>query len=135
MAYMEWTNDLSVKVTSFDNQHKKLIEMINDFYASVEKGKLKEVVQKLLIEMQKYTKTHFYSEENYMVKYNYPDYAEHKKEHEVFIKKVEELMTKYSEGKMILSFDITKFLKDWLVNHIQGTDKKYSEFMNKNGIS
>lgn len=55
--------------------------------------------------MKAYTVFHFATEEKFMAQYNYPDYENHKKEHVEFIEKVK-------RGTIIVSFEITSFLKD-----------------------
>ncbi|NOU20062.1 MAG: hemerythrin family protein [Bacteroidales bacterium] len=134
MAAIVWTDTLSVKIKSIDDQHKKLIDMINDFYDNINKNSNNELIIKLVDGMKKYTVMHFSMEERYMVQYKYPHYEQHKKEHEQFIAKVNALEEKLKQGKMIVSFEITSFLKDWLKNHIQTVDKQYSDFFVKHGI-
>jgi hemerythrin-like metal-binding protein len=134
MAYIDWNENLSVKVSSIDAQHKKLFELINDFYDNIQNRSNDESILCLINGMKQYTQTHFTTEEKYMEKYNYPDYDTHKSEHNKFIEKVSAIEEKYKNGKLILSFEITGLLKDWLKNHIQIEDKKYSDFFVKNGV-
>lgn len=134
MAYFEWDENLSVKISSIDDQHKKLVEMINVFYQNIKDNSGNDQISKLVRGMKDYTRQHFSTEENYMRKFNYPDYDGHKREHDMFVTKVSELEDKLNQGKMVLSFEITKFLKEWVKNHIQGTDKKYSDFFVSKGV-
>lgn len=134
MPALNWTNDLSVKIDSIDNQHKKLFGLINDFYDSISKQSNTELILKLVKGMREYTVLHFTNEEKYMQSLNYTGYAAHKKEHDSFVAKVNELENKLNDGTVIVSFEITSFIKDWIKNHIQKTDKQYSDFFIKNGI-
>ncbi len=134
MAFLNWTDSLSVKINSIDEQHKKLIGLINSFYEQVSHRTNDENISILIKGMREYTQMHFNYEERYMRQFNYPDYIIHKKEHDMFISKVAAVEEKVNKGTVILSFEITSFLKDWIKNHIQGSDKKYTEFFIKNGI-
>ncbi|NOU20061.1 MAG: hemerythrin family protein [Bacteroidales bacterium] len=134
MAAIVWTEALSVKVKSIDDQHKKLIDMINDFYDSINKHSNDELILNLINSMKNYTVMHFSTEEKYMLQYKYPHYDQHRVEHQNFVSKVNEFEKKVKSGKIIVSYEITSFLKDWLKNHIQDTDKKYSDFFVKHGI-
>jgi len=134
MAYLNWSESLSVKVQSMDDQHKKLIELINEFYENIKNHSNDDNISTLISGMKKYTQLHFNTEEALMKKHDYPTFEEHKKEHDLFISKVTSVEEKFNSGKLIVSFEITGFLKDWLKNHIQGTDKKYSDFLNQKGV-
>jgi len=35
---------------------------------------------------------------------------------------------------MMLSLDVMSFLKEWLVSHIKGIDKDYTQCFNENGL-
>jgi len=50
------------------------------------------------------------------------------------INKNDLLIRDYQANKLGLTIDIMNFLKDWISNHIQITDKKYSMTFNENGI-
>jgi hemerythrin len=134
MAFLNWNESLSVKIVSIDDQHKKLIELINKFYDQVNHRTNDENISILIKGMKEYTQMHFNTEEQYMKKFSYPDYLTHKKEHDLFISKVADVDEKFNKGKVVLSFEITSFLKDWIKNHIQGSDKKYTDFFIKNGV-
>ena len=134
MALITWSDTYSVQVSQFDDQHKKLIEMVNDLHDSMKVGKGKEALGKILKSLIQYTAMHFSSEERLMKQHNYPDYEQHKKEHNQLVMKVQDVQKKYLEGSAILSQEVMNFLKEWLRNHIQGEDKKYGIFFNSIGV-
>jgi hemerythrin len=134
MAFLYWENDLSVQIDSIDNQHKKLIELINQFYENIKSSSNNELVGNLITGMKNYTIFHFKTEEKFFKQFNYPDIESHKKEHEYFIEKVNDIEERFRSGKLILSFEITDFLKKWIRNHIQETDSKYSVFLKSKGV-
>ncbi len=54
----------------------------------------------------------------------YKQYLSHKLEHDRFTRQVMDLQKQYHDGKATITIDVLNFLKDWLVNHIQGVDRK-----------
>ena len=56
-------------------------------------------------------------------------------EHQEFIDKVANLESRFNEGKLIMSIEITSFLKKWMINHIQGSDMHYSKYLAEKGVN
>jgi hemerythrin len=134
MALMEWSDNLSVKVTQIDEQHKKLVGMLNDLHDAMKQGKGSDVTGKILDGLIEYVATHFANEEKIMKDNAYPEYLKHKKEHDALTNQALELQKQFQNGKPVLTVELMKFLKDWLSNHILGTDKKYGPYLNSKGI-
>ena len=135
MALFIWNKSLSVNIASIDDEHKKLIAMLNDFYDNLAVKSNKENISELLTKMKDYTIYHFKNEEELLKFHGYPKYESHRKEHSHFIEKVNEIEKKIEEGKIILSLDLITFLKDWLQNHIMVSDQNYSKFLISKGIN
>ncbi len=129
MAFIKWDDKFLTGVSEADNQHKKLVKLINELYDTMKQGKEQNIIGKIIDELAKYAIVHFSTEEKLMQKYGYPGLANHKREHEIFIQKVEEFKKEQAEGKITLSIKVLNFLKDWLINHIMGTDKEYGPFL------
>jgi len=135
MPLVVWTDKLSVGVASIDKQHQKLVGLLNDFYDAVQLGRGKEALGGLLGELIDYTKVHFATEERLFAKTGYPDAAAHKKAHDELTQQVLEIQEKYNTGvTLTLSLETLTFLKNWLVNHIQATDKRYGPHLVSKGI-
>ncbi|MFO7734874.1 MAG: bacteriohemerythrin [bacterium] len=134
MSLIKWNDNFSVNVEKIDNQHRKLISMINELNDKMRQGKGKEVLEKIISDLINYTAIHFQTEEKLFEKFRYPETAVHKKEHTDFVRKVSDFQKNFKAGKLGLSIDIMSFLSSWLKNHIKGTDKKYSEFFKEKGI-
>lgn len=127
---IKWTEDLSVGHEILDKEHQKWIAILNDFYQGLKDGRSKEKLIELVVAMLDYTKYHFASEEKYMKSINFPDFDKHKEKHDFYENRITEFHDKIKEGKMILSLEVTNFLKTWLINHIKGTDQNYARFAN-----
>lgn len=135
MPVISWNDNLSVGIATIDGQHKSLIEVLNDFGDAVIAGQSSDRMSKTLKSLTDYTVFHFQAEEKLMQQYGYPDLAEHKKEHEEFILKVNDLNAKFSQGNLSLSMSVLNFLLDWVKNHIRQTDKKYTDFFKRHGVN
>ena len=134
MAIIVWTEDFSVKVKKIDEQHHKLVDFTNELHEAMLKGKSREILNQIINGLVDYTVIHFSTEETLLEKYNYPGLAIQKKEHASFVKKVSEFQDGIKNQKFGLSIEIMTFLSDWRKNHINGSDKNYSAFLNENGV-
>lgn len=134
MVLMEWEDRLMVNIKALDDQHKKLIGLINKLHDAMTTGKSKNVLDEILSELVNYTILHFANEQALLQKYGYPDFVQHKKEHDDLTRKTIELRDSLNSDKGVIGVEVMSFLKEWLNKHILGTDKKYTVYLNGKGI-
>jgi hemerythrin len=134
MASMKWSEDLSVGVREIDEQHKKLVELLNQLHAAMTVGKAQSIMGDIIVEIVKYGKVHFKTEEYYFDKIGYEFSDEHKAVHKAFLDTADKLYNDFKAGNVTISIDTYKFLVDWVKNHIKKEDKKYTKAFNDNGI-
>lgn len=133
MPFMIWDSSLSVGVQEIDRQHQKLVEMLNQFYDKMAAGD-KQALPSLLASLAEYTVTHFHTEERYFDRFHYAGAEAHKQHHREFIQKVQDVTSRIQSGKMVMSLEITGFLKEWVTSHIKNEDKKYQSCFNAAGL-
>jgi hemerythrin len=133
---IEWDDKkYSVGVSKIDSEHKKFIDTINKAILVDQNSNNPEAeVVEVLNEMKEYAETHFATEETYMVKFNYPDYENHRKEHQAFIIETMAFFDKITNSDRQLISEILEHLKSWLVNHIQDTDTMYISCFKEHGL-
>jgi len=135
MAYFVWQESYSVNIQKIDEQHKKLVSMIDQLYEAMATGKSDYVLEKLLADLIEYTTTHFADEEELLQKHEYSEYSVHEEKHNDFIQQICDFEKQYREGSITLSLKMSLFLQDWLTNHILKMDKKYAPFLIGKGIA
>lgn len=137
MATFTWNKDMAVGVAVIDEQHQRLVELVNEFYYAFMDGKDKEVLDEVIERCNHYADMHFATEEEYMDAYkdSYPGYAEHLKLHRQFEERVVDGMLRFVRGDEDLSAEFLDFLTDWWFKHINGVDKKFGAFLNSQGVS
>lgn len=128
-----WSKSYSVGVSQMDSEHQRLVDLINNLYAAMRAGRSKDAIGSILDELINYTATHFAHEEKLMRDVGYAGFDEQKRMHEALVSQALEIQQKFRNGTA-LGQEVMTFLKGWLINHIQGTDKKYGPAMNKKGI-
>ena len=128
---IQWTNDLAVGVIEIDNQHQELFKQINQLLEACHQGKAKESVQEIIKFLEDYVVTHFGTEENFMLQYNYPRFSSHKSQHQQFIMSFAELKnqleTKGPGPHLVILTN--RVVVEWLNTHIRNVDKELGAFL------
>lgn len=129
MALLTWNDRLSVGIREMDQQHKRLVDLINQLYDAMGMGKGDNVKSVVLNDLLTYTRVHFAAEERLMEKHAYPHFARHKQLHDELTEQVLHLNERLETGQMVASVTLANFLRDWLQTHITQEDKKYGQFI------
>jgi hemerythrin len=131
---IKWDDKYSVGISMIDEEHKKFIGILNKIIYAKEHNVNPEELKQILREMTDYTLMHFTTEEAYMKAFNYPEYQDHKEEHRGFSSEIIAYTYKVIKGDYQFASELIEYLKHWLVNHIQVTDKKYIDCYKENGL-
>ena len=134
MALFEWGPRFMLGIQSIDDQHKKLVDYVNQLHDGMLQGKGNDLLGPVLDGLVGYTVNHFKYEEELFAKTGYAESAPHKVEHEKLVAQVADFHGKFKSGSATISVEIMNFLKTWLTQHILSSDKKYSSHLISKGI-
>lgn len=134
MEFITWRDSFSVEIPSIDNQHAKLVKMVNEVHKKIYEGLDDNFLNQLIKELEAYSKYHFDYEEDLMRKFNFEGYKNHKYEHDTFKEEIAQYKQNLSARNTSELINFAGFLKNWLLKHIMGTDKKYSKLFVEKGI-
>lgn len=129
MELFQWNERYNTGIPDIDEDHRKLVGLLNGLYRAMRAGETNEPLRGLLDELLDYTRGHFAREESLMSRHGFPGYVAHKLEHEQLRRKVEELQGELDKGRISLSIEIFQFLRNWLSNHILDVDQRYAPFL------
>ncbi|HUO99174.1 MAG TPA: bacteriohemerythrin [Rhizomicrobium sp.] len=134
MAYMEWSSAFNIGVPVFDDEHKKLVAMINAVADCIAAGTHATALRKVENDLIEYTIVHFRHEEMYFDDFDYPDAQQHKARHAEMKARVFAMRDEvYNNPTPELAAEILQFLRDWLSEHIVGEDKPFGAFLKERG--
>jgi hemerythrin-like metal-binding protein len=134
MPIIAWSNMLSVGVKDIDEQHRKLIEIMNRLNDSLEQHSEGAVEKRTLEELVNYTIFHFGFEEKLMKENGLTGMEIHFREHGNFISLINQKMEQYNRGENVSGKEIMIFLWDWLTSHILNVDRNLGEALNTSGV-
>ncbi|MFO1737781.1 bacteriohemerythrin [Pseudomonas aeruginosa] len=123
MAHLVWQDDLNTGIQVIDNQHKRIVEMINHLH-DAQQGKEHAAIAEVIEELVDYTLSHFAFEETLMEDAGYQFSRAHKKIHELFIRRVSEYRVRFQAGEDV-GDELKGLLSRWLFNHVRNDDAGY----------
>ncbi len=130
-----WDSSLVTGIDEIDRQHRYFVYILNELNESFNENYRDRIIRALRF-MDRYAHWHFKSEEKYMELYHYPDIENHKKQHELFYQYTRSAMEKASRGiTPELWYEVNRYLIEWLISHIKGTDRKFAEFLISRNLS
>jgi hemerythrin-like metal-binding protein len=127
MPFISWSSQLEVPNDTINQQHKKLIQKVNELHDAFYAGKADPAG--VMMFLVNYIAEHFATEEKLMVQYDYPATEAHRVAHQELRNDVTDRAQAYIGGADIDPEELLQFLKGWLTNHILGMDKQLAEFV------
>ena len=125
----DWSEGLEIRVAEVDPQHKVLLDLINELHEAMGAQASKDKLMNIVGRLSDYTVKHFKYEENLLLTNGYTDTTRHFEQHRKFEEKIREFQEGLRSGRIALNMEVMRFLKNWLIQHIMGTDKKYVPHM------
>lgn len=128
--FIEWSSKYELGIKEIDDQHRELVRIINSLHQMIKEKKTNDQMGPLFDDLILYIKKHFKTEEFYFRANQFPNELIHLSEHQEFVSEISALHLRFFEGEDI-AFEVTRFLREWLLNHILISDKEYVPYLIK----
>lgn len=130
MEYVVWSEMFSTRVPYIDNQHKKLLDIVNEFHGALKEKMGEDILFQILNSLIRYAEEHFRDEETVMDMTGYPadEALSHRKLHEELVEEIFALNENLKGPEKKSLQDIEVFLNGWLIRHILIQDKKLASY-------
>ena len=134
MPLITWGPQLETGIASIDAQHKRLVDIINELNEGLAAGRRDESLGAAFDELVDYTVVHFTFEEKLLEGNDYDDLENHRREHRVFTDQIKMDRDNFKAGIWEFEQKFLDYLRGWLINHIQSTDRAYVPTLKEAGV-
>ena len=124
--HVAWKPFYSVGNAAIDDQHKRLLTIVDDLYVAVQTGNVQTRVQSVLDRLADYTTVHFDYEERVMRECGYPRLEAHIVMHQEMRRRALEFR---ANPDAVAGHELLQFVKNWWVRHVQNQDKEYAPYL------
>lgn len=129
MEKIDWLPKYNIGNEIIDNQHQFLIKIINEIIEDRKNQMDLEEIKVVLKKLIQYANIHFHDEEKLMIEIDYPNFRNHKVEHNKFRNELMKVEKEIVIENKYVSFEILIFLAQWFINHIQVMDKDLAPYL------
>lgn len=134
MTALPWRDEYTVNVAVIDAQHRRLAEFADRLHRILAEPPPNKELKHAVDELVGFTRLHFATEEELMIKYEYPDYAAHRTAHAQLLRQLDALAARIAEGGTVRAGDETDAGDDWVFNHLLEKDVPLGKFLNGKGV-
>ena len=134
MAFFVWKDSFNIGIEEIDRQHRKFLEMLNEYYEVVSRSKTATLDHKLVNKLKAYASLHFDFEVNLLKNTGYIDTEEQLKQHNYFESRISELESSLVQGNAESLNAVFTFLRDWFLSHVLESDRKFVPYVTKQQI-
>jgi hemerythrin-like metal-binding protein len=126
--FIQWKEELALGNALIDTQHRMLMLLCRKLDIAIKTGQSSQTVQRVMLEVKKFTEFHFVSEQNLMHEIGYPEVDAHSKLHTDLLIELQVHLSKISH-KAEFPEDVLYALNEWLGQHIVEEDMKLAQYV------
>jgi hemerythrin len=126
-----WSKNYATGIKQIDDQHMELVSLTNELYRAclTNEQEIQNVFKEVMSRMVAYVRYHFATELEILERIHFPDYIEHKKQHDQLVLQILEAAKEYNEGRKYVPNSFVRELKDWVFGHIGVYDQIYAVYV------
>lgn len=130
--FLDWKEEWSTGIPDIDATHKTITNKLNRLF-NMSNNPLGESennrqLERALSELQELTRQHFQSEEETMRSFNYPQFSNHKREHQILLAELSQLIRDIKNKGLALNQHLQNDLKHWFIAHTLICDKSFAKY-------
>lgn len=128
---MIWDDGLKCGDEEIDSQHEDLFKKVGQFLRNCQEKKYGKETADFMKFLDEYVERHLHAEEKLQKATDYPEFFFHRLEHLLFKKKLRDLKNIFQRDGASLRFSMLAafVVSDWLIQHVNGEDRSFSEFL------
>ena len=140
----QWDESWNIGIAEIDQQHRHLLGLAERLGRSIvrsnELATLASVLQEIdtvavvLRELDEYASYHYRTEEEYMRRFEYPEYARHCEEHVQSTRRIHELVLRSQQSRHRFSLELAEFFDVVWRTHVLDFDRRLGEFLRARGV-
>jgi hemerythrin len=136
MQIAHWSDEYETGFPTIDQQHQQMFTLVNHLQEAMVRQVDATILKQLLQQLLNDTIAHFTLEEDLMKEHDYPFYDQHKQIHDRLTRKISKVLHRLeaNEDTTSVNSELSHFLHQWLVHHIQGQDRKMIQFFQDRNI-
>ena len=135
MNKIVWKSEYSVGVARLDEQHKKIIKIINTLIDNPKAHSKSGTINDTLAELTNYVSGHFLLEEQLLEENSYPNLLEHSEKHTAYSDQIAKFCADTMNKNSNIPIELLYFLREWWIEHILYEDMNYKVFLNNEGVT
>jgi hemerythrin-like metal-binding protein len=134
MAALPWKDEYNINVAVIDKQHRRLADLVSQLHQALRSDPSAAASRERLHELIGFARLHFATEEELMLKYEYPDYRAHLAEHKLLLAQLQTLAAAIDENSGVGFRSDADIADDWVSKHLLERDMELGRFLNDCGV-
>ena len=124
MTLLEWRDEFRIGIAEVDHEHQQLIGLINELHEALSPQASAAAIGDFLGELHARIAAHFALEEKVMRARHYPEYTDHKQDHEQLLEQLREIMEQFEREGRYAAPTLGAVLNRWFGEHFRTRDAR-----------
>ena len=129
--FLEWHDRYAVGVTAIDGQHREMLNLVNDLFAGLQMGRERDELVETLRELVRATEHNIATEERLMQEHGLA-LGHHQAEHQRLLEAIRRFDLPLDASGLGAT---GRFLREWLLGHIDEDDRPFAEQLRARGVT
>ena len=126
--FIQWKEEFALGNALIDTQHRMLMMLCRKLDIAIKTGQPHRTIQRVMLEVKKFTEFHFISEQNLMHEIGYPHVERHSRVHTELLIEIQVQLSRIHHN-VEFPEDVLYALNEWFSAHVMNEDLPIAQYV------